>query len=386
MINGKGSTMIHRKCFTLQWLQEKREEFGIADRGILEKSIHALALLAHLSDSGLQFVFKGGTSLLLHLNPIRRLSIDIDIVCPETPDTLNSILATIAQKPPFHSFKEADRGARGLPNRRHFHFFYNEIDGGHHESSILLDVVEDTCNLPVMTKPIITAFIDVERETTTTVPTIEGLLGDKLTAFAPNTIGVPYVNNSGISQTMQVAKQMFDIGELFNVADNMSEVFRGYSNSFKKENFYRGDSFSPAQALQDTIATCSKFCHWNLRGYENNSDITHLLDGIRKLPNHLINCNFNAEIAAKSAAAKAALISHLTNAESTDVSLSELRFTPEKIPEIKDVNLVGEYRYLQRLKNICPEAFYYWYQVEKLTGAAVEPILSVIPQTPAKRL
>ena len=32
----------------------------------------------------------------------------------------------------------------------------------------------------------------IGRETLVTVPTIDAITGDKLTAFAPNTIGIPY--------------------------------------------------------------------------------------------------------------------------------------------------------------------------------------------------
>lgn len=48
--------MIHPKRFLLQWIQAIRDELGVTDPGILEKSIHALALLSHLSDSGVEFV------------------------------------------------------------------------------------------------------------------------------------------------------------------------------------------------------------------------------------------------------------------------------------------------------------------------------------------
>ena len=80
---------------------------------------------------------------------------------------------------------------------------------------ILLDVVEEReCHLPLTVKPILTPFIEVEEEVTVTIPTVEGLLGDKLTAFSPNTIGVPFENRNGESQSMQVAKQLFDVGFL----------------------------------------------------------------------------------------------------------------------------------------------------------------------------
>jgi len=35
-------------------------------------------------------------------------------------------------------------------------------------------------------------LVEVEKEATQSTPSLEDLLGDKLTAFAPNTTGIPY--------------------------------------------------------------------------------------------------------------------------------------------------------------------------------------------------
>ncbi len=46
------------------------------------KQSGAFSLLEALVRSGCPFLFKGGSSLLLHFDSSRRLSIDIDIICP----------------------------------------------------------------------------------------------------------------------------------------------------------------------------------------------------------------------------------------------------------------------------------------------------------------
>jgi hypothetical protein len=51
-----------------------------ADPSILERTIFAFGLLEAIRRAGLQFIFKGGTSLLLLLDEPRRLSTDIDII------------------------------------------------------------------------------------------------------------------------------------------------------------------------------------------------------------------------------------------------------------------------------------------------------------------
>ena len=44
-------------------------------------------------------------------------------------------------------------------------------------------------------------------KTMVTVPSAECILGDKLTAFAPHTTGVPL----GVGKSMEIAKQLFDV-------------------------------------------------------------------------------------------------------------------------------------------------------------------------------
>lgn len=81
--------MIAEICFTADWLERKRTELGGVDPALLERALHAFALLGHLAESDLEFVFKGGTSLLLHVPVIRRLSIDIDILCAAPAEVLD---------------------------------------------------------------------------------------------------------------------------------------------------------------------------------------------------------------------------------------------------------------------------------------------------------
>jgi Nucleotidyl transferase AbiEii toxin, Type IV TA system len=70
----------------------KRQELGGCDPVLLKKTIRAFALLVALAARGMDFVFKGGTSLLLRLPRIRRLSIDVDILCPESTGKLDPLL------------------------------------------------------------------------------------------------------------------------------------------------------------------------------------------------------------------------------------------------------------------------------------------------------
>ena len=117
--------MIADQCFTKEWVIRKRGEMGRVDPALLEKSIHALALLCALGESCVPFVFKGGTSMILLLKEFHRLSIDIDIVTDMPRTEYEPNLADIGNKSPFLGYERDDRGERGLPHRTHFKFFYN---------------------------------------------------------------------------------------------------------------------------------------------------------------------------------------------------------------------------------------------------------------------
>ena len=71
--------MISPKCFTPEFLSERGKILQVEDLRNLEKCTLALELVSRLQREGLDFIFKGGTSLLLHCNPARRLSIDVDM-------------------------------------------------------------------------------------------------------------------------------------------------------------------------------------------------------------------------------------------------------------------------------------------------------------------
>ncbi len=76
--------MILPASYTPDWIREKRKKYPKSDPAIMEKVIHALSLVESLAQTGLSFVFKGGTSLLLILPEPRRFSIDVDIIRTES--------------------------------------------------------------------------------------------------------------------------------------------------------------------------------------------------------------------------------------------------------------------------------------------------------------
>ena len=128
--------MIHPDCFQLPWLRQQAEAMRVqpANLHLLERCIHSLELVGRLSDAGLDFVFKGGTSLVLLLQPVRRLSIDVDIATPEPIERIKAVLDQVADnQPPFLRYEHA-RGVSGAENqlmppiriRRHYLIHWNQ--------------------------------------------------------------------------------------------------------------------------------------------------------------------------------------------------------------------------------------------------------------------
>lgn len=263
-------------------------------------------------------------------------------------------------------YEESVRGERGLPNRRHFKFFYNPLVAGMREPYVLLDVVEEP-EVPhdVIVKPITPNILEIRREIPVTIPTIESLLADKLTAFAPRTTGVPFAPDNGKpADTMQIVKQLFDVGELFNLAEDLTAVRRVYQKVFEQENVYRGGGFTLAEALDDTIQASLSLSMHTLKGVKETPEALMLVDGARKLTSHLVDHRFNLDMA-KIAAAKAALIAKLIGNVETGSSLAAYRSIPPAA-ELRELEIDGDWNKLNRLKSTNPEAFWYWYQASRL--------------------
>lgn len=79
--------------------KEQLTKLRTANKGIdptlCEKMIRALGLLEKLAESKLDFVFKGGTSLILLVEKPERFSIDIDINTTESKETIENIIEDI---------------------------------------------------------------------------------------------------------------------------------------------------------------------------------------------------------------------------------------------------------------------------------------------------
>lgn len=184
--------MIKSKCFGKSWIKKLKEKHPSGDPLLIERMIHAFELLGKLTKWEDNFVFKGGTALVLLLNEPRRVSIDIDITGDIPLDTLEEIVEDSV----FLDFQEDERAPGNVP-KSHYEFVY-ESAWDEENYSVLIDYIEDENVYPkTIDRGIDTEFFEVSEPLEVTVPGVEGLLADKLIAFAPSTVGIPYRQAGG---------------------------------------------------------------------------------------------------------------------------------------------------------------------------------------------
>ena len=194
---------------------------------------------------------------MLMTNSNRRLSVDIDIVIPKTIDKFEKGLSVIADKQGFLRMETQERTATTTIPKHHYKFFYTPIHKtSQDEEYILLDVLfEQSPYCTVSKKEIVSKFIPaIGPHMSVDVPCAEDLLGDKLTAFAPNTTGIPYFKN-GKSMSMEIIKQLYDVGCLFDLSNDMDIVRKTFERIAQKEIGYRSGTMAVTDVLEDILQT-----------------------------------------------------------------------------------------------------------------------------------
>jgi len=243
--------MLDKRNYELEYMRELQEKYK-KDPALLERVLYAFGLLEALKVSGLPFVFKGGTCLMLLLEHPMRLSTDIDIIV--TPGTdVDEYIRKAGTIFPFVTCEEQIRVGRNSIEKRHFKFIY-QSPLQEKEFYILLDILfSEIPYAETIEKEVKNELLIVDGlKTMVTVPSAECILGDKLTAFAPHTTGVPL----GVGKSMEIAKQLFDVATLIDAMENQDIVRKTYDKVVIEELGYRGLTIGKEEVLQDTINAC----------------------------------------------------------------------------------------------------------------------------------
>jgi predicted nucleotidyltransferase component of viral defense system len=341
---------------SLDWISGVAKKYPKSDISLIEKTIRALVLLEGLRNSELDFIFKGGTALMLmqQENP-KRLSIDIDIIVSQIPENLNQTLEAIVSPQGFIRFEGQNRTTHSNIQKGHYKFFYQPIyQTNRKEDYIMLDILfEENPYQKVVETPLKSPFIQTSDDVfSIKTPSFEDILGDKLTAFAPNTTGIPYFKGND-SKSMEIIKQLFDIGNLFDEVVDLEIVRNTFNRLAKIEANYRQLDISLNDVLEDMFQTVLCMA---LRGQDGNCRFEDLLSGINQIKQYIISENFTFEKALLNTG-KIAYLSRLIANNQDNIDKFENQ------EQVKDLLIdLPHNTKLNKLRKAYPDAFWYWWK------------------------
>ncbi len=353
--------MIHPDSRTLEWMKYVAAENKFSDIALIEKSIRAFSLLESLVLSGCPFVFKGGTALMLHMDSTKRLSIDIDIICP--PGTnIEEFVQKHAHEYGFDEVKLVERVTSHNIPKTHAKFFYQVTYVTNTETEcILLDVLfEDIHYHDIEQLPVQSRFLKMEGEPVlVNVPGKADMLGDKLTAFAPNTTGIPYFKGDK-DCSMEIIKQLFDVASLFDVTADVTVVAETFRKFATVELQYRNlDPQNIAQVLDDIYQTSLCIC---LKGQVEPDTFRLLQTGTKRIQSFIHSEKYNIDSAITNASKAAYLSALIANRVTT-----AKHFEPQNVGPLRDAVIKEPLNTkLNKLKKSNIEAFFYWDEIAKM--------------------
>jgi hypothetical protein len=359
--------MIAKECLTLDWLERVSAQNNKADKILIEKVIRALLLLEGLTQSGLSFVFKGGTALMLLVDSTKRLSIDIDIILKKQSDIELTFNSFVVEKG-FTRVELQHRDSGSQIEKTHYKFFYEPVHNtGLAQDYVLLDILfEEPHYINIVKQPISSSFCLKEGDPiSVSVPSYEDILGDKLTAFAPNTTGIPYKKN-GISRAMEIMKQLYDIGSLLPYVKDVSVVSKTFKLFAKTELGYRKWNGNDVSVVLIDIFQTSLLIV--TRGLDGKGDFRELQAGIKQVNNFIFSENYQIEKAITDAS-KAAYLAKLIEHDQQKFSLYQGNEQMSDMLIEFPLNTK-----LNKLKKTNTEAFFYWYHIYLLEKANIQSV------------
>lgn len=347
--------MIAKKTYTIEWITELRSKIGNrTDPKLIEKVIRALGLLEQLRHFEMELIFKGGTSILLATENPTRFSIDIDIITEHSQDEIASILDRVIENDLFTDWKpDNDRKHVTEAPVGHFKLYYTSVVDGKTEP-ILLDVLYSPNPYSAIRElPFVHPWLlQEDKPMTVQVPTFDAILGDKLTAFAPETTGILYSKN----RPVEIIKQLYDIAFLFDNVQDIKVAQSSFMKVVEEEIAFRKLDIQWHHVLEDI----EKTSYTLVERYQKSPHFQHLQTGIRNITNFIIG-RFGIDEAI-TAAAKATYFSALIRTGSS--VLPNRYHSPAEIADL-EIKQPSKPK-LNKLKKSNPEAFFYWYHTLQL--------------------
>lgn len=339
---------IKSKEFLEESIKNLKKKNPSADIQLLEKTIGALFLVESLVNTGLDFIFKDGTSLILLLDEIKRFSVDVDIITEESQKKVKQIVNEIINNQDLFTRVEENIRENVVSKRMqiaHYKFFFNSVTDDS-EKYILLDIAfESNKYSRVIEKRIENTKLNVKSDLSVKVPSTESILGDKLNVLAPRTTGISY--NS--EKELELMKQLYDVDKLFNVAKDINEIKESFINIANREINYRKLKKITYEDVLNDIEDFTKDIIYR----ENKENLNKIIIGMRKFTNFMLERKFLIDKEVLTAASKVTYLVYL-------IKNNKKQIERYGVGNLQGIEIPMEYRKrLKVIQKINEEAYYY---------------------------
>jgi hypothetical protein len=279
-----------KKYFTKEHFEENK---GFAPAYLCELVVYCLELVSQLSFSGLQYRFKGGNSQLLLLNEPQRFSIDVDIATEEKKDNLIDLVDRIVNSTEVFTRCEIrqHKTKPWLPMisfKLYFNSFYQEPE----ESYVMLDAIIEKSPYDGVIKKVKCLNI-YESEEEVEVPTISGLIADKILTIGPSTLGIPL----GKNKEAQRLKHIFDISNLYKNDYSIEKIRIFLKKCIIQENKLQRKNLPLEEVFKDTIKFCSESLSYDkippLEEIKDDPYLYEIVKGFGEFKNYLFTKKYS---------------------------------------------------------------------------------------------
>jgi len=235
--------------FTVDHIEKNRKNTSAV---LAEQVVHSLELVSLLVYEGLDFLFKGGNSLLVLLEHPQRFSIDVDIASGETKEHVEEILDKLVKDSDlFTRWERRVHKTKPWLPMTSYYMFYNSYFTDPAETNIMLDVQLKMTRYEKIQKPVCCGNF-YQSETKVWLPSISSLIGDKLLTLGPSTLGIPLNKN----KEAQRLKHSFDVSLLAENSPSVEKIRESINFCMEQENALQKKNLTIKEVYEDTINLC----------------------------------------------------------------------------------------------------------------------------------